>query len=833
MKVSLRSVKTLLQSTLPPVDELVAKINSQLGGVEDIIDLGVRYSGARVVRVMSCDKHPNADRLSICLVDDSGVVAGVPRDENGLVQVVCGAPNVRADMWAVWLPPRTTVPASFDDAEPFVLEARKLRGVLSQGMLAAGDELALSDDHQGIIELTEYDLPDGAHLQPGAGFAQLFGLDDTVIDIENKMFTHRPDCFGQLGVAREIAGILGKQFVGPHWYKVNRQIAGGAGLELIVNNDIPQLAPRFMAVALRDVMVKPSPLWLQCKLIALGGKPINNVVDATNYVMFMTGQPTHAYDYDTLAGHQLMVRTAQAGETVELLNGKTYTLAADDVVIADGDGVIGLAGIMGGRQTEVSDQTVRVVLECANFDMYALRKTAMRHGIFTDALSRFNKGQSALQTAPVLGWLMTLIAGQPASPIYDVAGYDQAMRENGQQRAGATQLDTDFINSRLGSSLSVSEIKTILTHVEFLVEAEADKIAIYTPFWRTDIDEPEDIVEEVGRLYGFDALPRHLPHRLAAPTPKNSRCEIKQYIRHSLARAGAHEVLTYSFVHERILARAEQDISQAFKLSNALSPDLQYYRLTVLPSLLDKVHANIKAGYDEFALFEMGKGHMRMYGSDTDGLPLEVNLTDIVYARKKPAEGAPFYRVRRMIAQLGHDLGLEFVFTPIKSQLDTPDISPFDQTRSALIATTQGERVGVVGELKQNVLKNFKLPDYTAAATLDTAKLEQAYADRHNSYRPLSRFPSTWRDISLRVAQDMPYAELVNVVRQAISQQTDMVIQLQPVSIYQSAENPATKNVTLRFTFTNQAKTLTDRDIVPILQHIQLQTKDSCGAELI
>ncbi|RKW00602.1 MAG: phenylalanine--tRNA ligase subunit beta, partial [Candidatus Saccharimonas sp.] len=226
-----------------------------------------------------------------------------------------------------------------------------------------------------------------------------------VLDIENKMFTHRPDCFGQLGVAREIAGILHQPFTSPTWYNLEQVFGDGDSVPLAVSNDIPQLVPRFMAVAIRGVQVAPSPLWLQCQLVAMGAKPINNIVDATNYVMLMTAQPTHAYDYDTLQGGQLGARMARQGETLALLSGKTIELTPDDIVITDGQGPVALGGIMGGSRTEVSATTTTIVLECATFDMYAVRKIAMRHGVFTDALARFNKGQSPLQNAAVLNRL--------------------------------------------------------------------------------------------------------------------------------------------------------------------------------------------------------------------------------------------------------------------------------------------------------------------------------------------------------------------------------------------------------------------------------------------
>jgi len=825
MKVSLNIVRSLINFELPSVDELVLRVNQQLGGVEEVINLGAKYSGARIVRVVECGKHPDADRLSVTKIDDGGAVPDVPRDDNGYVQVVCGAPNVHADMWAIWLPPGSTVPASFDDTEPFVLGARPLRGVLSQGMLAAADELAIGTDHKGIIEITENDLPSGAELQAGAHLAEIFGLDDFVLDIENKMFTHRPDCFGQLGVAREIAGIFGQQFTSPEWYKAQQQFSTAEGLDLMVTNGAPELVPRFMAVAIKDVEVKPSPLWLQCQLVAMGGKPINNIVDATNYIMLMTAQPTHAYDYDKLRGHQLGARLARPDEKVSLLNGKEYELTADDIIIADGEGVIGLAGIMGGSNTEVSNDTKNIVLECATFDMYALRKTAMRHGVFTDALARFNKGQSPLQNAAVLKRLMSMVSGVQASEVFDLKQFSDEFDDyfDGKYTPANIDIDSKFINERLGLKLSENDICGLLNNVEIRShgpEEELDYICIQPPFWRTDLELSEDIVEEVGRLYGFDKLPRELPHRSIKPVPKNPRRELKNAIRQSLSRAGANEILTYSFVHERILKNAEQDVTQAYKLSNALSPDLQYYRLTVLPSLLDKVYANIKSGHNEFALFEIGKGHLKSKGLNKEGLPIENNYIDLVYSSKKDKPGAPFYVAKKIIDNLGKDLGVKFEFEKIVNQIDKQILAPFDIDRSSLIRIDNGDIVGLVGELKQSVIKNFKLPQYISAASIDIDILQKNMSKNiGDSYHPLSKFPSTRRDISIEIDLAVSYKDVLNVVKNSLQKQDDEFISIRLVDIYR-AKDSSLKTITLNISMTNYNRTLTATDASRIIENI-------------
>ena len=846
MKVSLNIVKSLVNFELPPVDELVARVNAQLGSVEKVIDLGAQYKDARIVHVVQCEPHPNADRLHVCLIDDGGAVANIPRDDKGYVQVVCGAPNVHADMWAVWLPPNSTVPASFADAEPFVLGARKLRGVLSQGMLAAADELAIGTDHDGIVEISGRDMPKGAVLRAGDSFAQVFGLDDVVLDIENKMFTHRPDCFGQLGVAREISGIFGQAFTSPDWYRVAQKFADGSGLKLDVYNDIPDLVPRFMAVAVKNVAVQPSPLWLQCQLVAMGGKPINNIVDATNYIMLMTAQPTHAYDYDKLRGGKLGARMAREGETIALLNGKTCALGTDDIVIADSERAVALGGIMGGSDTEVSSDTKSIVLECANFDMYAVRKTAMRHGVFTDALSRFNKGQSPLQNAPVLKQLMSMVGGEQASAVYDEKQFSDEFDEYlaGKYTPANIDIDSAFINQRLGLQLTDSDIYTLLNNVEVHNHGPEDELGymcIQVPFWRTDIELKEDVVEEVGRLYDFGKLPRELPQRSTKPAPKNPRRELKRQIREQLSRAGANEALTYSFVHEHILKRAEQHADQAYKLSNALSPDLQYYRLSVLPSLLDKVHANIKAGHDEFCLFEIGKGHDVRLPHSEDGLPSEQTFVDAVYAAKKARASAPYYQVQRMAVRLLSSLGAQFELIPMVAENDDGKelsgvefevAAPFDRQRSAWILCGK-ERLGIVGEFKQAVRRNFKLPEYAAGFSINFDQLLAQPRDEQ-AYRPLSRFPSTSRDVSLRAPRDVSYAELYHVVQAAVGESAgDITVTIEPRAIFQPANDHSIKTTTFRLRMTHYERTLTDADAKPIVDRVATMALAKLGAECV
>ena len=353
-------------------DKLLEKIGSQLGAVDEVIEWGPRYEGILVAKVVSANKHPNADKLSVCLVDDGGKNSTVKRNEDKLIQVVCGAPNVGAGQLVAWIPPGATVPATYDK-DPLVLEAREIRGAMSNGMLASPSELGVSSDHNGILVIDPAEVS-RTSVKPGQPFKDLYGLDDVVIDIENKMFSHRPDCFGVLGLARELAGINQKPFTSPSWYDEFAKIdPDTSGLPLTVKNDVQKLVPRFCAVVIAGVTVKPSPYSMQSALTRVGIKPINNIVDITNFVMYLTGQPLHAFDYDKVkSGKQdaeLAVRLSKKSEELTLLGGKKITFEEPALVITDGIRPIGLAGIMGGTGTEVSTSTKNIILECANFDM--------------------------------------------------------------------------------------------------------------------------------------------------------------------------------------------------------------------------------------------------------------------------------------------------------------------------------------------------------------------------------------------------------------------------------------------------------------------------------
>ncbi len=838
MKVSLNWIKSICEqyqssANLVPgdIDMLVEKIGAQLGAVEEVIDVGKKYAGILVVKVVSCQKHPNADKLTVCLVDDGKVAKEVKRDTNGLVEIVCGAPNVKAGMLAVWIPPGNTVPSTYDK-EPFVLEAREIRGIVSNGMLASAKELAIGDDHNGIVEVDK-------DAKPGDDFAKLYNMDDYLIDIENKMFTHRPDCFGMLGIARELAGIQNQKFKSPDWYREDASVPSSRARDdhkLVVKNDVPKLVPRFCALVIKDVKVGPSPLWLRASLSRVGVKSINNIVDLTNFHMLLTAQPLHAYDYDKVKTGVLGVRLSNKGEEIKLLGGKHLKLDAGYIVITDGKKPIGLGGVMGGADTEVDENTKSIILECANFNLNATRKTAMDYGLFTDAATRFTKNQSPRQNKAAIAKaaddVLRLAGGRVSGTLIDDKHFEV--------KDSPVSLIHSFINVRLGLDLTVTEIKKLLENVEFRVSVSGEKLTVSAPFWRTDIEIAEDIVEEVGRLYGYDHLPMKLPIRDLEPAKSNELLKFKSNLRDILSRAGSSEVLTYSFVHGDLMKKVGQDPSQAFRIVNALSPDLQYYRLSLTPSLLEKVHPNIKAGFDEFCLFEINKGHNKLMKDKSEpALPKEFQMLALVVSsseRSPKGNGSAFFGARYILDYLAKKLGIKLQYRLIAAEEPYQVSKPFDHQRAAQVWDVTGKvPLGIVGEYKHSVANNLKLPAYTAGFEIGISELMQV-ANPEGIYQQLTRFPNLGQDINLKTPISVSYAELEEFMYnelESASKQHGYGWSFQPLDVFQKPDDKHHKQTTCRITLWHPERTLTTLEVNKLLDNISVSAKKKLKAERV
>lgn len=808
MLISLNWIKKYVKIDVSN-DELVKLIGARLVEVEEAIDETHKYDKIYAVEVKYCEKIPDT-HLSLCKIDDGGKAADVERDENGYVQVMCGAPNVHEGMFAAWIAPGAIVPATYHDDEPFVIGMRKmLKKYDSYGMMAGADELAVGDDHSGIVEL------DPATTKAGDDFAKLFELDDVILDIENKSLTHRPDTFGIIGFAREVAGILGQKFTTDEWYtNVKASFENDKNVALDIEVD-ENLCPRYTAVILEPKDKKSARyLTLQDTLLARSGmRPIDPIVDLTNILMLTSGQPLHAFDYDKFVAvggaksPKIIVRAAEKGEKLTLLDGKEVEMTSDDIVVTSNNVPVALAGAMGGANTEIDENTKRIILESATFSLYNLRKTQMAHGVFSEAITRFTKGQPAGQTLPVaLHFADELKA----------FGYEPLAVFDSQKTAPKVEKVTvklEQINALLGTEFTIDASKEILENVEFNVETTADSLTVDVPFWRTDIHIPEDVIEEIGRLSGFDNIAPILP--LHATSDPNEMLQLKTQIRNHLAACGANEVLTYSFVHGDLMRKVGQNPDNSYKIINSISPELQHIRQSIVPSLLDKTYGNIRAGHDKFALFEMNQVYPRTNGADEDGVPQNTYQLGFVFTDGSAKTN--YYTAKKYIENLLESLGVKYEIKAFTAESDATD-SYYEAKRSASVFVGE-EKIGNLGEIKNKVLREFKLPQGATAFELDLNKiLKFAEGATHKDFR-VSQYPSVSRDVTLTVALDKNYAELEQAIRK-IFETKDYIYKLSCTSIYR-AEGADTKNVSFHLDFANPNKTLEKTEINAIMTEVE------------
>ncbi|MDO4729783.1 MAG: phenylalanine--tRNA ligase subunit beta [Candidatus Saccharibacteria bacterium] len=788
-------------------DELVRLIGSRLVEVEGVIDETHKYDKIYAVKVVSAEKIPDT-HLSLCAIDDGGRETDIIRDKDGNIQVMCGAPNVHAGMMAAWIAPGAIVPASVHDDAPFVIGMRKmLKKYDSYGMLAGADELDFGGDHLGIAEL------DPKVAKPGMPLADIYELNDIILDIENKSLTHRPDTFGVIGFAREVAGILGKEFKTPEWLFETKPSFKNEDVELDIEIADKKLCPRYTAlVMMPHGEFEDKYLTLERTYLCKSGmRPVSPIVDLTNYLMLLSGQPTHAFDYDKFLSvgkaktPKILVRAAKDGEKLTLLDDREVELNSNDIVITSNDIPVALAGAMGGKNTEIDENTKRIILESATFSLFNLRKTQMNHGIFSEAITRFTKGQPAGQTLPV-----ALKFAEEAKALKPVALFDSQKKA---PEPIVVTISLEKMVGLLGKKFTAEETKTILENVNFDVTIDGDKISCTVPYWRTDIHIAEDIYEEIGRLSGFDNIDPILPlHETSESSP---RFVLKSRIREFLSARGANESLTYSFVNGELLNKVKQDEKNSYKIVNSISPDLQYIRQSIAPSLLNKAYMNIRAGYKQFAMFEFNQVYRKSFGLDEQKVPNGRHELSILFINGDSK--CEYYQAKHYLEALLQNLNIDFEIRKFESEADKSN-AYYEPKRSAAVYV--GDKlIGYLGEVKNSILQGFKLPQGTACFELALDCLAELQSDTPAKRPRFSQYPSVERDITLTVAGKQDYQAVEKALKDVLEAK-DLIYSVKPVSIYQ-AEGQDTKNLSFRVSFADANKTLAKEAIQAIMKELE------------
>ncbi len=822
MIISVNWLKQYVDINLAPA-ELADKIGRLLVEIESTTDLAAHYQGAVVVEVKTAIDHPNSDHLHVCQIDDGGVTPDVPRNDDGTVQVVCGAPNVHAGMKAVWLPPKTIVPASYGKEDELTLSARKLRGVLSQGMMASPAELDLWDEHDGILEV------DDPKAYVGEPLVELLDLDDTLLEVENKSLTHRPDCFGMIGFAREVAAILGQSARVPAWFNDLTAVQTVDHQDVVPHVVITdtELCPHYECVALSHVDAAATlPLKLRSRLGRNGVRSTTAVVDLTNLLMLESGQPLHAFDLDKLIAvsptgqPDIVVRVARDGEKLVLLDDKEITLTSKDIVICAGDTAnnvpVALAGAMGGKSTGVDTQTKRVLLESATFNLYNLRNTQFRHGIFSEAITRFTKGQPAPLNHPVLVRAVALLRQYAGATVASEVAEAGDATVVSRKVTFPLQLVTDTLGTFHGEPYSADLVRRTLENLQYDSVVVDDNVTVTIPWWRPDNNIREDIIEDIGRVNGYDNIALTVPRRDFSAVPMNSLYATKRVILDRLREQGGNEVLRYSFIPKELFTATHDRCDLAYRIVNAISPDLQYYRRSLLPELLESARDNLRANYDNFMLFEAGKVHRKgQMDPDEPSLPAEfTEVSGVVVAKNN--DYSAFYQAKQVVNYvLGHNNATYIRLDQLASPLDVSN-DLFEPLRSA--ALYLGETlVGVVGELKADVRRSFKLPEHVAAFRLFTDQLTAKQLTTKR-YTPVLRYQGTARDITYRVPAAVTFAEAMDYTLKQLAS-SELVIEVTPGDIFTPAEGE--RNITLHIEFYDRTKTVDTKEVAVLMHRLE------------
>jgi phenylalanyl-tRNA synthetase beta chain len=810
MKVSLSWLKEYIPVDLDPqqISEKLTMAGLEVESVEGLYDYLDHVVVARVIEVK---KHPNADTLSCCMVDIGG-------DEP--VQIVCGAPNVRQGMRVACATPGAVLPGGLK------IKKSKLRGEKSCGMLCSASELRLASDASGIMDIEGEALP-------GISLEKALNISDTLFEID--LTPNRPDCLSVIGVAREIGAFtepLGQvvlpEVILPEEKTGNRSIHDHAKVK-IVDAD---LCPRYSAGMLFDVKIGPSPFWLRKKLESVGMTPVNNVVDVTNFVMLETGQPLHAFDFDNLAKGQIIVQKAGAAMDFATLDSKVHKLEPEMLMICDGERPVALAGVMGGENSEISDATSCVLIESAYFNPISIRRTAKRTGIATDASHRYERGADPEGTVYAMKRAVSLIA--------DICG---ATIANGiidehpkKYEPVKICLDTNALNVRLGTQFSCEAIGEILRSVEFKVEQTGEnQLSVFVPSFRVDVVRPEDLSEEVARLWGYNNIKTSYPLVPAKGKILAPALLLREKLRQILPGFSFYEAINYNFIHGESCDRLRlSDIDPRRSVETILNPisdQMSVLRTSLVPGLLETMRRNNSQQSDSLRLFEIGKV---FFATQKGELPTECemlgglitgNRTEQSWFSKKT--GVDFYDLKGVVEGLLADLMIPDV---VFEKMDEAVCPYFERGFGAMVKSSDVV-LGSLGKIAGPVLKNYGLKQDAYVFDFDLAIVLDLMPESIQDI-PLPRFPSLSRDMTFIVAEKIEVGCVLGQMK-LFAQKQSLIEDYSLFDVFEGAPlKQGKKSLSFRVVYRSGSKTLTDKNIKKIHGHLSETILEKFNADL-
>ncbi len=750
--------------------------------VDGIHKLGEEIKDVIVGEVLEVKPHPNADKLKLTKVK-------IGRDK--VLKIICGAPNVKTGQKVAV----AIIGATLSD--DFKIKKIKIRGVESNGMICSEKELKISDEANGIMILDQ-------DAKIGQDIKKILGLNDTLLELD--ITANRIDLLGMDGIAREIATVLNTPYEVTRIKSLPKIKKSTKPISIKVKTPrgkaSKDLCPRYLGVAFDNIKIKPSPIWLQNKLRNLGSNPINNIVDITNYIMLKTGQPLHAFDYDKLkskmkSGKEIIIRTADKNEKLKALDDKTYSLDKETLVIADSKRPIAIAGVVGGANTTVDQNTKTIILETANFDQQSINKTSKRLGIRTESSAMFEKGLDPENILNAFNQARKLIeeisGGMIASKPWDIKNYQKKTRR--------IKTDIKYLEKLLGVSIEYNEFKKILENLGFRVKnlssrmrGSGKKIDVFVPSFRPDITTQTCLAEEFIRIKGYDQVPLTPMQAVLTTAKPNKKTRVIQKTKTILTALGFMEIESYPLVGEKLMQKVGIDVSKLLELKNYLGPDRQYLLNELYPNLLEKTAENSK-NFEEFSLFEINP----IFPKEN------LKLTFLNVAPKET-----FFKTKGQLKELLDQLGIKrFKLEPLKSS------NIFDPTAAAAITVDQ-KSIGSIGQVSKNVLENFKIKHEICLIDIDFEKLLEL-TDLAIHYKPYSSFPKIIRDISVVISPKVSW----KIIKSKINGVKSKLIQdVEVFDVYAGQNLKGNKSIAFRIIYQAMDKTLTAKEVERVHQKV-------------
>lgn len=809
-------------------EELAEKLTRSGIEVDIVEDRNKGVSNVVVGFVKSREKHPDADKLSVCVID-----AGQGED----LQIVCGAKNIDAGQKVPVAMIGAVLPGGLE------IKRAKLRGVESQGMICSAKELGLNDKllpkeiQEGILVLPE-------DTEIGQSILDVLAISDKVMELD--LTPNRSDCLSMLGAAYEIAAILGREVKLPD-AEAALQAAGAAGVKaadrISVKITATEQCTHYAARLIEGVRVGTSPLWIQNRLMAAGIRPINNIVDITNFVMLEYGQPLHAFDAEQLNNGHIDVRLAEAGEKLVTLDDVERTLEPHMLLVTDGTKPVAIAGVMGGANSEVTEGTSRILLESAKFAGSSVRRTSRQLGLRSEASLRFEKEVNPESVIPALNRAAALIAQYAGGKVAD--GIVEAA--NGTHKSVAISLAADRVNNYLGTALSLTEMGQILSRLHFTFEQAGEgKLLVHVPSRRGDITRDVDLIEEVARLFGYDNIPTTLMTGVTTPGSLSKEQSIRRIIRNVLTQSGLNEVITYSFTNPRTHGGAEAAADQQsqvtaipglyptakpISLAMPMSEDRSQLRTSLLPHLLDVVSYNRNRTMDDVAIFELGKAFITNEASITTLPEEKLQLSIVLTGKRRQAhwaqksEAVDFYDIKGIFDRLVQYLGIKgLTYTSAAPEGFHPG-----RTAEIHLAFAEGTKViGRIGQLHPTAQLQRDLDD-TYVLEVELSPILEAAGDEI-VYKLLPRYPSIGRDIAVVVNSSVP----VGLMEQAITEVAgDLLESIQVFDIYTGERLGANrKSVAIALVYRHAERTLLDEEVTELHAKVVTTLEQQFEAEL-